>query len=115
MPAARLTGLTPCEAGERVIENSGHSEHILSRRYATRMEGMKTAKIFTHGHSQAVRLPKEFRFDVSEVYIEKSDEGVILTPKKPDAWRNVRAVCGKFKGPLDRAQPKEFESRDWPA
>ncbi len=69
---------------------------------------MKTAKIFIHGHSQAVRLPKEFRFDVAEVYIEKSGEGVILTPKKPDAWRSVRAVAGKFKGALDRAQPEAF-------
>ncbi len=76
---------------------------------------MKTAKIFTHGHSQAVRLPKEFRFDVREVYIERSGEGVILTPKKPDPWRSVRAVAGRFKGPLERAQPRVIERRDWPA
>lgn len=76
---------------------------------------MKTAKVFTHGHSQAVRLPKEFRFNVDEVYIEKSGEGVILMPKKPDPWRHMRAVVGKFKGPLDRAQAKGFDSRDWPA
>jgi virulence-associated protein VagC len=74
---------------------------------------MKTAKIFTHGHSQAVRLPKEFRFDVTEVYIENSGDGVILTPKKPDPWRNVRAVAGKFKGTLERAQPQGFDHRDW--
>lgn len=75
---------------------------------------MKTAKIFRHGHSQAVRLPKEFRFNVDEVYIEKAGEGIILMPKKPDPWRNVRAIVRKFKGPLDRAQAEAFDSRDWP-
>jgi antitoxin VapB len=32
---------------------------------------METAKVFMNGHSQAVRLPKEFRFDSKEVYIKK--------------------------------------------
>ena len=40
-----------------------------------------TAKIFTNGRSQAIRLPKEYRFDESEVYINKIDEIVILIPK----------------------------------
>lgn len=44
---------------------------------------MKTAKIFKNGRSQAVRLPVEFRFDGSEVYIKKTDEGVLLISKKP--------------------------------
>lgn len=48
---------------------------------------MFTAKIFKNGRSQAVRLPKEFRFDVEEVYIEKVGNKVILSPK-PDSWRD---------------------------
>jgi len=38
------------------------------------------AKIFTHGGSQAVRLPKAFRFDASEVRIRKEGQRVILEP-----------------------------------
>ena len=40
---------------------------------------MQIAKIFMNGRSQAVRLPKEFRFDVDEVYIRKEGESVIIT------------------------------------
>jgi len=40
-----------------------------------------TAKVFTTGRSQAVRLPKEFRFDTPEVYIERKGDAVILRPK----------------------------------
>ena len=44
---------------------------------------MKTAKIFRNGRSQAVRLPKEFRFDCDEVYVHKQGDKVILSAKKP--------------------------------
>ncbi|EKD42419.1 MAG: SpoVT/AbrB protein [uncultured bacterium] len=43
---------------------------------------MKKAKIFTNGHSQAIRLPKEYRFDAKEVFIKKWGTGVILFPSK---------------------------------
>jgi antitoxin VapB len=51
-----------------------------------------TAKLFMHGRSQAVRPPKEFRFDGTEVRISKAGNKVILEPidKKPfdaAAWR----------------------------
>jgi len=46
---------------------------------------MKTAKVFMNGRSQAVRLPKEFRFDCDEVYVEKQGDAVVLTAKKP-SW-----------------------------
>ena len=42
---------------------------------------MKTAKIFQNGQSQAVRLPKEFRFADSEVFIKKSGNIVQLIPR----------------------------------
>jgi len=45
---------------------------------------MKTAKIFMNGRSQAVRLPKECRFDCDEVFVQKQGDMVILTAKKPD-------------------------------
>ncbi len=43
---------------------------------------MIIAKVFQSGNSQAVRLPKEFRFDVSEVEIFRRGEEVILKPKE---------------------------------
>ena len=47
-----------------------------------------TAKIFTTGRSQAVRLPKAYRFDTAEVFIEKVGNTVILRPKQDEsiAW-----------------------------
>jgi antitoxin VapB len=44
------------------------------------MSAHKTAKLFTHGGSQAVRLPKEFRFQGGEVRIRKEGDKVILEP-----------------------------------
>lgn len=46
---------------------------------------MVTAKLFKHGGSQAVRLPKAFRFKGMEVAIEKQGNKVILKPLKPKA------------------------------
>lgn len=48
-------------------------------------EVLKTAKIFTTNRSQAVRLPKEFRFNTTEVFIRRRGEEVILTPR-PSNW-----------------------------
>jgi antitoxin VapB len=42
---------------------------------------MQTAKLFQNGQSQAVRLPKEFRFEGAEVYVKKTHNAVILIPK----------------------------------
>jgi antitoxin VapB len=44
-----------------------------------------TAKIFMKNRSQAVRLPKEFEFDVTEVFIRKVGDEVILSPR-PANW-----------------------------
>ncbi len=46
---------------------------------------MNTAKVFWSGRSQAVRLPKEFRFDASEVTIRRDGDAVILEPLA-DGW-----------------------------
>ena len=43
---------------------------------------METAKIFTCGKSQAVKIPKEYRFDVNKVYVNKIGDALILTPVK---------------------------------
>ena len=42
----------------------------------------QTAKIFTNGRSQAVRLPKEFHFDTDEAYITRQGENIVISAKK---------------------------------
>jgi antitoxin VapB len=42
---------------------------------------MNTAKLFINGRSQAIRLPKEYRFQGDEVYINKIDDIVVIMPK----------------------------------
>jgi len=77
----------------------------------------QTAKIFLNGRSQAVRLPREFRFDCKEVYIEKQGDTVVLRPK-PDTlaerWRTFFAVSeplpDAFMVDRDDALPQE---RTW--
>jgi len=44
------------------------------------------AKVFLNGRSQAIRIPKEFRVDSNEVYIEKIGETLVITPKKKNHW-----------------------------
>ena len=45
-----------------------------------------TAKLFWNGRSQAVRLPKEFRFEGSEVAIRREGKRVILEPPTRRSW-----------------------------
>jgi len=44
----------------------------------------RVAKVFMNNRSQAVRLPKEFQFSTPEVYIRKSGDDVILSPRPKD-------------------------------
>jgi antitoxin VapB len=44
------------------------------------------AKLFWNGRSQAVRLPKEFRFEGDEVEIRQEGDAVILEPVRRPAW-----------------------------
>ncbi len=47
----------------------------------------KTAKVFMNGRSQAVRLPKQFRFDTDEVYIRQDEKtGDVILSKRPNDW-----------------------------
>jgi antitoxin VapB len=75
----------------------------------------KTAKLFQNGKSQAVRLPKEFRFEGNEVYIRKQGEDVILSPRKA-GWQQFWESLEMFSSDIfkdGRQQPKEVDKRDW--
>lgn len=61
-----------------------------------------TAKIFTTGRSQAVRLPLEFRFDCSEVYIRRDPAtGDVVLSRRPDAWDGFFALYQNTEVPAD--------------
>jgi antitoxin VapB len=56
---------------------------------------MQKAKLFWSGRSQAVRLPKEFRFDGDEVRVRRHGNAVILEPIADD-WAWLREIQGKL-------------------
>jgi antitoxin VapB len=63
---------------------------------------MRTAKIFTTGRSQAVRLPAEFRFDTCEVYIRRDPEtGDVVLSRRPDDWHEFFALADAADIPDD--------------
>jgi antitoxin VapB len=62
---------------------------------------LETAKIFTTGRSQAVRLPKAYRFNTTEVTIERKGNAVILRPKvqtKDEWWDEMDQILAAFEG-----------------
>ena len=65
---------------------------------------MKTARIFSNGRSQAVRLPKEYRFDSEEVFIKKFDNIIMLIPKK-DPWVSLINSLDKFSDDFLKSRP----------
>ena len=69
---------------------------------------MQTAKVFTSGRSQAVRIPKEFRFDSEEVFINRVGDAVILTPigKAKDVYR--KGVSGFSADFLADGRPEQI-------
>ncbi len=71
---------------------------------------MKTAKIFKNGRSQAVRLPKEFRFDCDEVFVHRRGDKVILSAKEPgwDEFFDSVSVFGEdFLAEREDLPPQE--------
>lgn len=56
---------------------------------------METAKVFWSGRSQAVRLPKEFRFAADIVRVRRHGSAVILEPIASD-WNWLDALAGKL-------------------
>ena len=70
---------------------------------------MKTARLFQNGQSQAVRLPKEFRFSGNKVFIKKMGNAVILIPYQA-SWQSLFESLTQFSTDFmeneDRQQPE---------
>ena len=69
---------------------------------------MDTARLFQSGRSQAVRLPKEYRFAGSEVVVKHFGNGVLLLPVD-DPWQTLAAGLAAFESGfvLTREQPDD--------
>ena len=73
---------------------------------------MTTAKLFKTGRSQAVRLPKEFRFAGKEVRIRRFGQGVLLEPMQADLEAMFAAIDAAGVPFPDRAEQPPAQERD---
>ncbi len=68
----------------------------------------QTAKLFITGRSQAVRLPKEFRFEGKEVSIRRDPvNGDVILSKRHKSWDDFFALLEKTKFPADFLTPED--------
>jgi antitoxin VapB len=62
----------------------------------------KTAKLFPNGRSQAVRLPSEYRFEGSEVYVRRDPaSGDVILSRRPDSWAGFFDLMKTIEFPED--------------
>jgi len=68
----------------------------------------KTAKLFKNGRSQAVRLPSEYRFEGSEVYVRRdAATGDVILSRRPDSWKDFFAILKRSAAKI----PEDFMAR----
>ena len=72
-----------------------------------------TAKIFISGRSQAVRLPKEFRFEGKEVFISRDAiTGNVILSHHPDSWSGLFALDETTEVPADFMTAEDRKETD---
>jgi antitoxin VapB len=74
---------------------------------------VETARLFKNGQSQAVRLPKHFRFEGEKVFIKRVGNAVVLIPYQ-DSWETLFESLEQFSDDFmnDREQPSPQERED---
>jgi len=73
----------------------------------------QTAKLFTNGRSQAVRLPAAFRFEGKEVFIRKDEKtGDVILSAKPTSWDGFFEAMRGVDVPDDFLSPEERNQGD---
>ncbi len=87
-----------------MVKDTTHTQHKDSE--------PRSAKLFRNGRNQAVRLPKEYEINASEVIIRKQGSDIVLTPK-PSTWDDYFAsshrLLDDFPNDIDDLN---FETRD---
>ena len=71
------------------------------------------AKVFWSGRSQAVRLPRDYRFDADEVRIRRRGSAVILEPLAED-WDWLDRLAGDLDEDFDKAATEEVKGQERP-
>jgi antitoxin VapB len=62
----------------------------------------RTAKLFRNGRSQAIRLPAEFRFEGSEVFVRRdSSTGDVILSRRPESWEDFFEMVKSIDVPRD--------------
>jgi antitoxin VapB len=62
----------------------------------------RTAKLFKNGRSQAVRLPSEYRFSGTEVYIRRDpNTGDVILSRRPESWKDFFELMKSIEVPDD--------------
>jgi antitoxin VapB len=62
----------------------------------------RTAKLFRNGRSQAVRLPSEYRFEGSEVFVRRDPAtGDVILSRRPESWKDFFAFLKTVEVPED--------------
>jgi antitoxin VapB len=74
---------------------------------------LKTAKLFRNGRSQAVRLPAEYRFEGSEVYVRRDPAtGDVVLSCRPESWEDLFERMNSIEVPEDfLADRKDKDTR----
>jgi antitoxin VapB len=74
---------------------------------------VETARLFKNGQSQAVRLPKDFRFEGEKVFIKRVGKAVVLIPYQ-DSWQTLFESLDQFSDDFmnEREQPAPQERED---
>lgn len=67
----------------------------------------QTARVFMNGQSQAVRIPKEFRFNSDEVFISRNESGDLVLSEKNPTWTSFFATHNDPKGLEDFMADRE--------
>ncbi len=99
--AAAKTGTRPAKTEGRTAETTAPGPR----------DGRKFARVFMSGRSQAVRLPKEFRFDVDRVIIRREGRHVVLSPPFKDwedYWKNGARFTDDFYEAMEELDKEEL-------
>lgn len=74
---------------------------------------MQTAKVFQNGRSQAIRLPKDFRVEGTEVYLKRTAEGFLVITRDP--WEIAREAILKLSDDFmaEGRQQSPPQEREW--
>ena len=72
---------------------------------------MKTATLFQNGRSQAVRLPKEYRFSGDRVFVKKVGNAVLLIPYQ-ESWQSLFDSLNQFSDDFMDVREQPEQSRE---